>query len=52
MGTSPPRIEENRDRIIMQKRMLAGISWAKTMTTPAVRKKEIPRSPMPRTPPI
>jgi hypothetical protein len=51
MGISPLRKEENAVPIKEEKRIPAGINWAKTTITPAVKKKQTPKSPIPLTPP-
>jgi hypothetical protein len=51
MGISPFRKEENTVPIKEDKRIPAGISWAKTMIIPKLMKKQTPKSPIPRTPP-
>jgi len=51
MGVSPLRKKENAVPAKDERRIPAGISWAKMTTTPPVKKKQTPRSPFPRTPP-
>jgi hypothetical protein len=43
--------EENTVPMMEEKRIAAGINWAKTMMIPKVRKKHPPKSPIPLIPP-
>jgi hypothetical protein len=52
MGISPLLKDEKIVPTNEARRMLAGINWAKTMKIPNVRKNQIPKSPIPRTPPM
>jgi hypothetical protein len=51
MGISPRRKDENADPMKEERRIPAGINWAKTTTIPPVKKKQTPNSPIPLTPP-
>jgi len=51
MGISPLRKEENTVPTKEEKRMPAGINWAKTTMIPKVRKNQIPTTPIPLIPP-
>jgi hypothetical protein len=51
MGISPFRKEENAVPMKEEKRMPAGINWAKTTIIPKVRKNHTPKSPIPLIPP-
>jgi hypothetical protein len=51
IGSSLLRKEENADPMNEEKRIAAGINWAKTMMIPKVRKKQPPKSPIPLIPP-
>jgi hypothetical protein len=51
MGISSLRKEENAVPIKEEKRIPAGINWAKTMMIPKVRKNQTPTSPIPLIPP-
>jgi hypothetical protein len=50
-GISPLRKEENAVPMKEERRIAAGINWAKTTMTPPVKKKQIPNSPIPLIPP-
>jgi hypothetical protein len=51
MGISPFLKEENAVPTKEEKRIPAGINWAKTTITPPVKKKQTPKSPIPLIPP-
>jgi hypothetical protein len=51
MGTSLPRKVEKAVAMKEERRIPAGINWAKTTKIPKVRKKHTPKSPTPLTPP-
>jgi hypothetical protein len=51
MGISPLLKEENAVPMKEEKRIPAGINWAKTTITPPVKKKQTPKSPIPLIPP-
>jgi hypothetical protein len=51
MGISPLLEEENTVPTKEEKRIPAGINWAKTTITPPVKKKQTPKSPIPLIPP-
>jgi hypothetical protein len=51
MGISPLLKEENAVPTKEEKRIPAGINWAKTTITPPVKKKQTPKSPIPLIPP-
>jgi hypothetical protein len=51
MGISPLLKEENTVPTKEEKRIPAGINWAKTTITPPVKKKQTPKSPIPLIPP-
>jgi len=50
-GTSAFRNGENAALMKHERRIPAGINWAKTTMVPKVRKKQTPKSPIPLTPP-
>jgi hypothetical protein len=51
IGISPLLKEENPVPMKEEKRIPAGINWAKTTITPPVKKKQTPKSPTPLIPP-